>query len=437
MAQELIRYPTKPLESWKKAKELRLEHYAEIRSAREKGKMLTTGSLDAFVSILAGIGDFVHLAAEPYGASIATNQDFAKECTVEVESRGFSRDLCAYLRNYWGSVFINKYLFGGTFPKPDLCFQIHLCDTHAKWFQMVSEYFNIPMFAMEMPVGPRGQREDTKLQFLVDQVYEAIAWLVKVTGKEFDDEKFIRSIKNETDSMSLWAEICTLNKAVPAPLDQKSMFSFYIIALLMRHEKKAVDFYTMLRDETKERIRGGIAALPTERCRLLDDSPPPWYFLSLYRYFEQFGAVSVGSIYSFGLMGAWEDKEDGSMGPMRRLDQSGIKLKSRDQAVRFIAAWHLRRTPYFLSLFLPQDKNKQLLRMVKEWKANGVLFHLNRGCEGASLGQMENRLALAQAGIPVLTYEGNMGDRREFDQAQVLDRVESFMESLGMKRLET
>ncbi len=436
MTSTLKKYPTKPIESWAKAKELRLDHYAEIGRAREEGRLITTGSLDAFVSVLAGMGDFVHLAAEPYGASIATNQEFADQCTAEVEARGFARDLCAYLRNFWGSVFIDRYLFGGHFPKPDLCFQIHLCDTHAKWLQMVAEHYRIPMFSMEMPVGPRGYREELKLQFLVDQIYEAIAWLEKVTGRKFDDERFYQSIRNETDSMSLWAEICTLNKAVPAPLDQKSMFSFYIIALLMRHEKKAVDFYKMLRDETRDRISRGIAALATERCRLLDDSPPPWYFLSLYRYFEKFGAVSVGSIYSFGLMGAWEDQEDGSMGPMKRLDEMGVEFTNRDQAVRFLANWHLRRTPYFLSLFVPQDKNRQLMRMVKEWKADGVLFHLNRGCEGASLGQMENRLALMKAGIPVLTYEGNMGDKREFDPAQVLDRVDSFMESLGLSKLE-
>ena len=290
MTSTLKKYPTKPIESWAKAKELRLDHYAEIGRAREEGRLITTGSLDAFVSVLAGMGDFVHLAAEPYGASIATNQEFADQCTAEVEARGFARDLCAYLRNFWGSVFIDRYLFGGHFPKPDLCFQIHLCDTHAKWLQMVAEHYRIPMFSMEMPVGPRGYREELKLQFLVDQIYEAIAWLEKVTGRKFDDERFYQSIRNETDSMSLWAEICTLNKAVPAPLDQKSMFSFYIIALLMRHEKKAVDFYKMLRDETRDRISRGIAALATERCRLLDDSPPPWYFLSLYRYFEKFGA---------------------------------------------------------------------------------------------------------------------------------------------------
>jgi benzoyl-CoA reductase subunit B len=47
---------------------------------------------------------------------------------------------------------------------------------------------------------------------------------------------------------------------------------------------------------------------------------------------------------------------------------------------------------------------------------------------------MENRMALADAGIPVLTYEGNMGDSREVDMVQTLERIDAFMESLGQKK---
>ncbi len=71
---------------------------------------------------------------------------------------------------------------------------------------------------------------------------------------------------------------------------------------------------------------------------------------------------------------------------------------------------------------------------MREWKVNGVMLHLNRGCEGLSLGIMENRLGLAAAGIPVMTYEGNMGDDREFDMGRTQNRVDSFMETLRLKR---
>jgi benzoyl-CoA reductase subunit B len=64
-----------------------------------------------------------------------------------------------------------------------------------------------------------------------------------------------------------------------------------------------------------------------------------------------------------------------------------------------------------------------------------MIMHSNRGCPGLNFGQMENRLAMQSAGIPVIEYEGNSADKRELSEAQVLDRLDGFMESLGIKKL--
>lgn len=50
---------------------------------------------------------------------------------------------------------------------------------------------------------------------------------------------------------------------------------------------------------------------------------------------------------------------------------------------------------------------------------------------------MESRHDLLQAGIPVLTSEGNMGDYREFDTQRTLGRIEAFFESLGIEKTDT
>jgi benzoyl-CoA reductase subunit B len=75
-----------------------------------------------------------------------------------------------------------------------------------------------------------------------------------------------------------------------------------------------------------------------------------------------------------------------------------------------------------------------MIRIAKEWKLDGVLLHYNRGCEGLSLGIAENRLALKEAGFPVMSFEGNMGDEREFDEAQTRTRIDAFMESLDFEK---
>jgi benzoyl-CoA reductase subunit B len=75
-----------------------------------------------------------------------------------------------------------------------------------------------------------------------------------------------------------------------------------------------------------------------------------------------------------------------------------------------------------------------MIAIARQANLDGVMLHYNRGCEGLSLGIFENPLALQKAGFPVIRFEGNMGDEREFDEARTLRRIDSFMETLGIKR---
>ena len=47
---------------------------------------------------------------------------------------------------------------------------------------------------------------------------------------------------------------------------------------------------------------------------------------------------------------------------------------------------------------------------------------------------MGGGMGIAQAGVPIMTYEGNMGDEREFDEVRTQARVDAFMEQLGLRR---
>ena len=106
-----------------------------------------------------------------------------------------------------------------------------------------------------------------------------------------------------------------------------------------------------------------------------------------------------------------------------------MPLKTREDALKALAFWYLDRPLLECAL---KFKSEMLIRMVREWKVDAVILHFNRGCEGLGGGNSEDRLALLKEGIPVMAYEGNMVDKREFDVSQVLDRMEAFMESLGL-----
>lgn len=76
-----------------------------------------------------------------------------------------------------------------------------------------------------------------------------------------------------------------------------------------------------------------------------------------------------------------------------------------------------------------------MLAIARGWKVDGVLLHLNRGCEGSLLGVPENRLALLDAGLPTIVFEGSMADSRDVDEASTKKRLDTFMDLLGVKKL--
>jgi benzoyl-CoA reductase subunit B len=50
------------------------------------------------------------------------------------------------------------------------------------------------------------------------------------------------------------------------------------------------------------------------------------------------------------------------------------------------------------------------------------------------VGIAENRLGLLDRGFKVMTYEGNMGDEREFGEKATENKIDIFLESLGLKK---
>jgi benzoyl-CoA reductase subunit B len=433
----MAKYPFEPLKCWSRAKELRRKFYRDFSESREKGGLRWMGSAWAHDAIPYGLGrDVACVTGEPYGATCAFDKPLSAEFLQTAENYGFARDLCAYMRNYWGSILVNKYSLGGDFPKADFAFSRHICRSHAKWYQNACELEGgVPFYGIDVGAGPYAPfAEETyehRIRYVQDQLLDSIEWLEKVTGRTYDDELLIEGVWNDVRSTHTWAKICMLNRAVPAPLGEKSIHSLYVFGTLRKSHPDFADFCEELYEEVKDRAERGIAAAPNERVRLRTDTQPPWGFLRIYRYLETWGAVSIGSLYTFGLEGMWLfDKERNEFEPRPMPEE---KPGNREEACRLLADWHLSK-PEYQHFYHPEYKTMMMDAIAKHWGVDGIILHYNRGCEGLSVGIAENRLGLLKRGHKVMTYEGNMGDEREFDEKAVETRIDIFLESLGLKK---
>ena len=440
------KYKTSPWKSWDKAKTIRMNIYREIAEAKSQGKVLLGGGAESLIALPTGF-DHAMLVGEPYGASIAylyrENPELYMQIVEAAEHAGYPRDLCSYMRNYLGSLILDKYIFGGPFPKLDFCLQAGFCDTHSKWYQIVSEHEKIPYFSLDLVpfdweiTGESEKVKDLKRNYIVNQIHEAITWMEKITGRVFNDEKFIQGVLNECEATSLWAKVCIANRAIPAPLDEKTILSFYILAVLGRPRQDVVDFYRELLAEVEDRVANQIAACPYERARVITDSQPPWFALDFFRLLESYGVVSVGAHYTFGLSGGWEyDHEEKTWNAARTPKERGIEVKTRDDAARVLADWWLSTGTVCRGVrHSGAGKIQRIMDMVDKWHVDGVILHLNRGCEGTSLGQMDIVSSLLKEKIPTMTFEGNHADPREYDERRTFARITSFMETMGLKQI--
>jgi len=434
----VTKYKTAPLKCWQKGKELRLEAYRDLATGHEQGKLLVLGCAATPYGMLAGLGDFVFLAGEPYGASVAADPPVSIPAMETYEAKGYARDMCGYMRNFLGTMFLDKYYFtGGPFPKFDFAWSVRHCPAgHPKWHQIVSDYQGIPMNYIddETMLGIDGDQQ-ARIDYVAGQYLDSIEWMEKITKRKYDDEKGIEAMRNYFYNEALWGEINLLNGAIPAPLDIKSMFALMPISMLRRHEKVATEFLTELRDELKDRIANRIAAVPNERYRMCMLTPPPWSFLKVFRYLENYGVVFAGT-YVY-LINSGEVKflyDKGTVIPATAPEKrpGWPIMKNREDLCRTVARWRAEH-PFQSNL---ETRKKEYVIMFKHWKANAYLLLINRGCVPMTTSMYDFQRDLNRQGIPTSMFEGNFADCRDIDETGVLDRLETFLEGQGIQKIQ-
>lgn len=429
-------YPTRPLESWEKAKELRVKLSSEIRNAGN-GVRLSVQGVNLFpTALLAGIEEAGMTDAEPDLSGVTSDSTLYRECHEPDTLRGYKESCCDSVRKPW--ICSTKTIFIAAPPgkqvKPDLCMDIMVCPHQPKVNQAVKGSDKIPHMVIETPAfleGTRVHHED----FLVVQLHDVIEWMEKTFKREYDDEKLIEATYTEWDVAVLYARIVDKIKHTPAPIDLLGLYPFVTPTMRAgRHRKEVKEICQMLLDELEVRVRDGIAVAGNERCRLLHEGNMPYFYVNMLPFTREYGAVMIGGRTLFGLFSAFRVKEDGTWEIPETPRERGIEIRSREDALRSLAELLLYNSPTISGYQYPAMA-RESVKVARDWKADGVIIHIDRGCRSMTAGTTEIKRMLEKKGIPAVTYEGNTVDPVGFNRTEVETRIEAFMNRLGLTRL--
>ncbi len=436
------KYKTEPMKLWNKVKEFKNKHFTEYHNAHKDGRLRFLGSTALSISQYTGFENSVIMGSEPFAANIAFYKDFGMKAMEICEKKGMTRELCGYSKCVWGAEFMDKNIMpNGTmidgWGKPDFASAFSLAPCHCKWFQILCENAGVPMYLYDLPKA-YPYNDENLINYMTGQMMANIEECEKAVGQPFIDELFIEGAKNEIKAYDMWTQIMLLNQAVPAPLDEKTMFSFIVPNLTRPYDPETYAFMKELRDEVQDRVDRGIAAVANEQFRIITDAIPPWPALELYRYLEkEYGGVVVGSPYVICLCGCWKfENDEGDLIPTPMPMDIGMPMTTREETVRALC-WYRSHfsteTPY--NIACGEVLHELTLKIAKQWNADGGMLHQNIGCTMQALGSLESRNAVAEAGIPCINYEGNDADVRDIDMTNMKRKFDIFFEANGVKRL--
>jgi benzoyl-CoA reductase subunit B len=415
-------------------KELRRQLFKRSWKAKEMGG-LAVATQNVAHPLVAGFGVFGRRLYGPYFSKAMKEPDLLLQYHQAADARGFPRgEMCSSMHHYLGEMALGLTTadpVSGTQSPVDFVLEVQFCHSVGKMAQIASETLGVPHWVLDIPQ----QDGEAAVSYVAAQMADAIEWMEKVTGREYHDEWLAAAVENWWEHAALWARISQINQAVPAPADIRMLGALEILSIVGGHERSVVDFFQTVLDEMQARVADGISAHGVETCRLTHEGEPMYYDEGfVHRVARRYGAVFVAGFVTF-CQGLWNVDEGGRWTPGPRFGELGVSLNSREDAVRLLARCYVEHSPIYRCQRL-EEKAGEYVHRAQDWGCSGAVLHLDIGCHSQGAGVLEARQALEQAGIPTVTYEASNGDPRDFSPPQVSDQLESFLERLGLSRLE-
>ncbi len=354
----------------------------------------------------------------------------APDFLARAEDFGFSPDVCSYVKADVGLMLSDmQHPSGARIPRPDIAIASSLCNVYIKWAEIWERHFGASTFVLDIPGKrfaswrpiPGSPQYDADKRWVQGQLEDLIAQCERITGQKFDPDKLAEVEANVNEMIRLWVEILKLNQSRPAPYNSMLDGLTYIGVLnAWRGTPEGVAYMRLLRDEVAAKVARGEGRVKNERYRLIFSGTPCYVNMRrMVELFESHGGVFAASDYLTYAAGG--------------LDSSGLfydparPLESLAEVTTL--ASQLGLSNHFFS-------HHTLAQQVKEYGADGIVYHGIKSCRTVATSMADNReYVTSRYGLPTLYIESDLIDPRYWSDAQIKNRVDAFFEVLEQRRL--
>lgn len=381
------------------------EHYQGAKEAKEKGQLVAWAA-SVSPQELFEVFDIYLVYPENQGAAIGARRE-SQALIDRAEGKGYSSDLCSYARVNFGYAEI-QHCEAENIPMPDLLVCANnICTEIMKWYENLAKELEIPLIFFDCPYSLEMDQSENRIRYVAGQFRDAIKQLEELTGKKFDEQKFLEVQKTSNANGELWLRAIGLAAHKPSPLNGFDLFNYMATMVVNRGKSKGTELYQLMYDEFSEKIKNGQGPWKDqeEKFRVIWEGIACWPYLS--DTFKTLKKNSINIVASSYFDGWGLTYEPGNLESMAAA-YDGLHL---DRGIEFKVA--------------------QLVDWVERFQCDGIIIHSNRSCKIMDFWNYEVQRQVEKiTGKPVIIFDGDQTDPRAFSLAQFETRIQAFAETM-------
>ncbi|MDD6729763.1 MAG: 2-hydroxyacyl-CoA dehydratase [Eggerthellaceae bacterium] len=341
---------------------------------------------------------------ESQAAAISAKGAGQTMCEHAENELGLSNDICAYARISQAYADLGKCPNEEReMPLPDLVLCCNnICDCMFKWYENLARTLNIPIVMIDVPFNNKFDVDEKRIKYIRGQFDQAIEQLEQILGQKFDEKKFEEVCKISSQVGEEWLKATKYLNYKPAPYKGFDLFNHMAVATMARGQKESLEAFKEFNAECEQFIKEHKSTFKgEEKHRIMFEGIACWPYLGVtYKTLKNMG-VNVTSCVN-GPSFAFTYKN---------LDEMAAAYASMPNATNLERATQLRE------------------ELCQEGKVDGGLVHINRSCKmwSSFMPEMARRIS-RDLDIPVVMFDGDQSDPRNFSEEQYVTRVQGLVE---------
>jgi len=322
-------------------------------------------------------------------------------------------EVCPVVRSMIGLAMADLY------PYLEMCDAIispNSCDGKTKACEILSDA--LPIWEMNVP---RLKDTPQAKAYWLDQVKELKVKLEKLTGRKITGKAMHTAIAKTLNATAASRRLQDLRKGSPAIISGRDAMLVEQMTFFDDISRWA-DKTNQLCDELEAKAKEKLYVAPPETPRILLTGSPMiwpdcWKIPNLIEDSKPAGIIVADELCS---------------GDRVYFDPVGVDEGSAGDMLKAIAERYVLpcTCPCFTSEKGNQDRIDKLQTMVRDYKANGVIYHVIRGCHLYAMEYMRLKRLCDKENTPIYYLDTEYS--RE-DSGQMKTRIEAFIEMLATK----